>query len=517
MMVRIGLATCMILLIGCAHQNPVGEEDIARLKDGVVKVTAKANGMTKVGTGFIVRIEENVAYIVTASHVIEGDPQPKVVFRGQESKSFPAQVKGLKGGDPRGLAVLVVLGNVPSGLIALPVNSEFESNGGEEVTVIGFPLVPAVPWAVTPGMLTGQQGEYLVFSGAAAEGNSGGPVLRKGQVVGVVTQVLLSSYGYAVPIPILRVALRGWGVSIEATPSVAKRLSEENGENGQQSREIIGKASGPMVLVPAGEFLMGSQDEEGQKDEHPRHRVALTAFFLDKYEVTNRLFQHFVHQTGHQTTAEQQGRAKALVEGKSWEYVKGASWRKPEAGTTVFDSNRAEHPVVSVSWDDAQAYCRWLGKRLPTEAEFEYATRAGTETEYWWGNGSPGLRRVANIADESAKRQYSDWPIMTGYDDGYVRTAPVGSFEANSFGLYDMTGNVFEWTADWYDEQYYSVSPQRDPKGPSDGEERVIRGGSWKCSPNCVRSAFRFKGVPTSRSTYSATSYLGFRCAQDAK
>lgn len=173
--------------------------------------------------------------------------------------------------------------------------------------------------------------------------------------------------------------------------------------------------------------------------------------------------------------------------------------------------------MVSVSWDDAQAYCRWLGKRLPTEAEFEYATRAGTETEYWWGNGSPGTRRVANIADESAKRQHSDWPIMTGYDDGYVRTAPVGAFEGNPFGLYDMTGNVWEWTADWYDELYYSVSPQRDPKGPSGGEKRAIRGGSWRCSPDCVRSAFRFKGVPFSGSTYSASAYVGFRCAQDVK
>jgi formylglycine-generating enzyme len=176
----------------------------------------------------------------------------------------------------------------------------------------------------------------------------------------------------------------------------------------------------------------------------------------------------------------------------------------------VFDSNREKHPVVSVSWEDAQAYCRWTGKRLPTEAEFEYATRAGTETKYWWGNGHPSSRQVANIGDESAKRQYSDWTIMTEYDDGYVRTAPVGSFEANPFGLHDMTGNVWEWTADRYDELYYGSSPRKNPQGPSKGDSRVTCGGSWNDAPDDVRSAGRGKRIPTNRG-----GRVGFRCAQD--
>jgi formylglycine-generating enzyme len=244
------------------------------------------------------------------------------------------------------------------------------------------------------------------------------------------------------------------------------------------------------------------------KPELPQHRVQMGAFYFDKYEVTNRLFQQFTQQTGYRTTAEREGSAWAFIEGKGWEEVKGANWQKPEAGATVFDSNRAEHPVVAVSWDDAQAYCRWAKERLPTEAEWEYATRAGTTTTYWWGHGNPGARRVENIADESAKQLLN--PIMSGYNDGAVRTAPVGSYEANPWGLHDISGNVREWTGDWYDEHYYSNSPERNPQGPSSGEYRVLRGGSWGIAPAYVRSALRDWNTPTTRN-----DTLGFRCAQD--
>jgi formylglycine-generating enzyme len=275
--------------------------------------------------------------------------------------------------------------------------------------------------------------------------------------------------------------------------------------------EKTGKDGAPMVVIPNGNSWMGSPDEEGDKDEHPRHSVWLSAFYLDKYEVTNRRFEQFVHETGHRTTAEQKGKAWTFTATGKYEEVSGAHWRKPEGGETVFDSNREQHPVVSVSWEDAQTYCSWAGKRLPTEAEFEYATRGGTGTKYWWGNSNPGTHRVANVADESAKRQYLDWTIMTGYDDGYVRTAPVGSFEANPFGLYDMTGNVWEWVADRYDETYYENShPYFNPQGPSRGEYRVIRGGSWNVDPDYARSATRGKGVPTAQ-----VVDVGFRCAKD--
>ena len=230
---------------------------------------------------------------------------------------------------------------------------------------------------------------------------------------------------------------------------------------------------------------------------------------MDKYEVTNKLFQKFVRETGYETTAEKEGRAAAVTSGGEWEVIPGANWRKPEGGETVFESNREEHPVVSISWYDADAYCRWADKRLPTEAEFEYASRAGTRTIYWWGDGNPGPQRVANIADESAKRQFPDLPIMAGYDDGYERSAPVGSFDPNPWGLHDMIGNVSEWTADWFAEDYYRNSPERNPTGPFSGKYKVLRGGSWHNGPLGVRAAYRRNSQPGYR-----YDHFGYRCAK---
>jgi sulfatase modifying factor 1 len=296
------------------------------------------------------------------------------------------------------------------------------------------------------------------------------------------------------------------------------------------AKKITGKDGAPMVLIPAGNFLMGStKDEvdrailscvkelkkdqqtcEGRyKPELPQHRVQIDSFYLDQYEVTNRLFAKFVEATGHHTTAEKEGTSRALVDG-DWKDVTGATWRQPEGVATVFASNRAEHPVVSVSWEDADAYCRQYGKRLPTEAEFEYATRAGTPTKYWWGNGTPGTRKVANVADEFLNEKHPGWEIMAGYNDGYEYTAPVGSFEPNPFRLFDMTGNVGEWTADWFDASYYRTNLERNPKGPSGGEYRVLRGGSWDLGPVYVRSAYRLRVSPAIR-----LDVIGFRCALD--
>jgi formylglycine-generating enzyme required for sulfatase activity len=524
-MVRSALLFCLMLLLGVdlIHAQVSSGQDIARLQSGVVKITAKPpSGTTSIGTGFIVRLETNAAYIVTAAHVIAGDPNPKVEFFTKQHVQFPAEVlPGAEGGDDvGGLALLLVKGkeNLPSGIGALPLAST--SLMLEDMVMIGFPL-GAGPWHVTKGNIGSRQGRTIYFDPRVDSGNSGGPIIQKGKVVGVV--MAARSSGQGITVRGVQDYIEGFGITAQERTSAASMAAESSPPPAAkakpeprpmtQDREVTGKDGAPMVLIPAGEFQMGSPDGDGDKDEHPRHRVALSAFYLDKYEVTNRLFQQFVQQTSHRTTAEQEGKAYAMIAAGKWEEVSGAHWRKPEGGETVFDSNREEHPVVSVSWEDTQAYCRWTGKRLPTEAEFEYATRAGTETKYWWGNGNPGSRRVANIGDESLKRQYSDWPwpIMTGYDDGSVRTAPVGSFEANPFGLHDMTGNVWEWTGDWYDEQYYGSRSPKNPKGPSKGDYRVLRGGSWVSGPDNVRSANRNGDTPAYR-----YFNIGFRCAQDS-
>ena len=234
-------------------------------------------------------------------------------------------------------------------------------------------------------------------------------------------------------------------------------------------------------------------------------------FYLDKREVTNQQFQKFVETTEYRTTAERKGSAYGYTVDNEWKDIPGANWRQPEGETSVFVSGRGMHPVVAVSWEDSMAYCSWAGKRLPTEAEWEYAAQGGMTSKYWWGTGDPGSRKVGNLADETVKQRFSYFTIMEGYEDGYPRTAPVGVFEANTWGLHDMTGNVWEWVADWYDAKYYDKRSRRNPQGPDRGEYRVFRGGSWSDKPVDLRSANREKGATTIR---RATN--GFRCAANA-
>jgi len=269
-----------------------------------------------------------------------------------------------------------------------------------------------------------------------------------------------------------------------------------------------------MVFVKGGCFEMGCGNwtSDCYDDEKPVHEVCVEDFYMGRYEVTVGEFRKFVNETSYKTDAEKEGGCYVWT-GSEWSKKNGTSWGNPGFAPTERD------PVVCVSWNDANQYFKWLNKgsstskyRLPTEEEWEYAARSGgKKVKYAWGNGDPYIngRKAANIADEFSKKKFNWSPIWEGYDDGYAYTAPVGSFAPNELGLYDMTGNVWEWCSDWYGEDYYGKSPKHNPKGPGSGSDRVLRGGSWGDNPRSVRASGRNGGDPGGRDNGS-----GFRCSR---
>ena len=306
-----------------------------------------------------------------------------------------------------------------------------------------------------------------------------------------------------------------------------------------------------MVLVPAGEFSMGTSADcascctpEIARDASPVHRVAVDAFWLDRTEVTNAQFARFVQATGYVTVAERKPvpeecpgvPADLLVAGSTvftptprpvplrdfrlwWRFVPGADWRHPDGPASNIDG-RGDFPVVQVAWEDAAAYAKWAGKRLPTEAEWERAARGGLEGKpYVWGDElKPGGKFVANLYQGT-------FPVAGGDtgEDGFKGIAPVARFPANGFGLHDMAGNVWEWCADWYDPAAYAKLPAnevtRNPKGPAgpvtpQEPMRVQRGGSFLCTDHyCTRYLVGSRGKGE---IHTASNHLGFRCALDA-
>jgi len=286
---------------------------------------------------------------------------------------------------------------------------------------------------------------------------------------------------------------------------------------------VGGKTAMKLVLVPAGRFLMGSSPKEleilkresgkagvlgdqAQSDEDPQHEITLTKpFFMGACPVTRGQFAAFVADDGYQTDAEKGGGA-VVWDGSAWDKVAGTSWKKPGFEQTD------DHPAVCVSHNDAAAYCAWLSKKtgrtvaLPTEAQWEYACRAGTAAAYLWGDAPDGGKGWCNAADQAAKKVMGDrWSYFT-WDDGFAHTSPVGKFKPNAFGLYDMPGNASQWCSDWYDRGYYAKSPKADPQGPADGAHRVLRGGGWFAPPLGCRSAGRDRIMPE-----YGFSYFGFR------
>jgi formylglycine-generating enzyme len=257
-----------------------------------------------------------------------------------------------------------------------------------------------------------------------------------------------------------------------------------------------------MVLIQGGTFSMGTND--GLPFEGPVHPVTVRSFWMDRHEVTVADFTRFVDATKYRTEAENYGWSGVFDRGSgNWTRVDGASWRHPDGPKST---PAPDEPVTQVSWNDAVAFAKWAGKRLPTEAEFEYAARGGLSgRRYAWGDElRPGGHPVANWWQGSFPRQDRG-------EDGFSGRAPVGRFPPNGYGLYDITGNVWEWCADWFGDY---VPRNRVDKGPPPAQERVIRGGSWMCSENYCqgfRVAARSHATPD-----SGLDNLGFRLVRDA-
>lgn len=284
-----------------------------------------------------------------------------------------------------------------------------------------------------------------------------------------------------------------------------------------------------MVRVSGGTFEMGTDDDVGfpADGEGPARSVTVSPFFIDRYAVTNAQFLTFVKDTGYETDAERFGWSfvfedflpdaarphvmDRVPDAPWWVAVEGASWLRPEGpGSNVLEDDRLLHPVTQVSWRDAAAYAEWAGVRLPTEAEWEYAARGGlTGARYPWGD------ELKPNGDHRCNIWQGEFPDHNTGEDGYLGTAPVNAFESNGFGLHNVSGNVWEWCADWFSAEHHTTSAYdpENPRGPTDGDERVMRGGSFLCHRswcNRYRVAARSKNTPD-----SGTGNIGFRCVVD--
>lgn len=306
-----------------------------------------------------------------------------------------------------------------------------------------------------------------------------------------------------------------------------------------------------MVFIPGGDFMMGADNSQASNDEYPKHSVHVDPFWMDETEVTNAQFKKFIDATDYITIAEKKpdweelkksvppGTQKpadellvpaSLVFKQSsgpvdlrdfnqwWSWVPGTDWKHPEGpGSTII--GKENYPVVHISWYDAMAYCKWAGKRLPTEAEWEFAARGSLPNSiYPWGN------EHINSGDPKANSWEGKFPYLNEQKDGYIKLAPVRSFSSNGYKLFDIAGNVWEWCSDWYDANYYKLTEKQiaiNPKGPSKSydpedpyiEKRSLRGGSFLCNDSYCsgyRVARRMKSSPD-----TGLEHTGFRCVKD--
>ena len=418
----------------------------------LVRISGTRGGAPVRATGFVVGLDLDKARIVTASHVTEGVQQLEVAFAADPTERFPSdRTLAMDAGNPHGLAVFQVRG-VPAGVATLSFEVESQPRIGESLFLLGFPEMALAPRA-TQRVLSSRSGTLLLVDQGIGESFSGGPVLQGGKVVGVVTG-MDDQTTYAVNARVAREALEGWGVKLggqSSTPVTSTATQTKPPaqvvETCVPGEERIEAGIGWVRICP-GTFTMGSaeNDPRAYSDEKPAHQVTLSEFWIGKTEITNEQYRRF--RSGHQ--------------------------------------GEANLPATGVSWFDAKAACEHFGGRLPTEAEWEYAARAGSQTAWSFGD------------DEKLLGEHAWYGSGTSH--------PARTKKPNPWGLHDMHGNVWEWVADWYGA--YPSAAQADPSGPATGALRVLRGGSVD-SRGDLRSADRDGILPGFRDWG-----IGFRCVR---
>jgi hypothetical protein len=439
------------------HLPPaVTAQDLDTAVSALVRISGTRDGATVRGSGFVVGLAPGKATVVTASHVIEGAEQLRVTFAADRTESFPAgAVLGMESGNPRGLAVFQVRGALPEGVGLLNFDTETQLRRGEDVFLLGYPEMAQAPLALRR-TFAGTDGNLLQLDQPVGEGISGAPVLRNGGgVLGVVVEVN-GGIALAVKALLARDAVLGWGASLGSRSGTISNPP-------QLPPTAVACTSGQTatfddivyVRICPGTFTMGSADNDSQYgDEKPAHQVTLSEeFWLGQTEVTNKQYRRL--QLDHEGVA--------------------------------------ELPAVNVSWTEAKTACERFGGRLPTEAEWEYAARAGSETAWSFGGDKKMLGGYGWYDQNAGNKPH-----------------PVATKKPNPWGLYDMHGNAWEWVADWY--VSYTKAAQRNPAGTTPGKARLLRGGGFSSWDGNLRSAFRFLVYPEYQFAGS-----GFRCARDPR
>jgi formylglycine-generating enzyme required for sulfatase activity len=496
----------LLLALAAAWSAP-GAAQLSSIRAGVVKILV-TSPVSKTGAGIVVRHDADEAYLITAAHVVAGADTISVEFPGV-GRSWKAEARNIEFDNPtQGLALLQVTGTLPSDVVALPLATDIALYGGEQVTIIGHQPSTG-DWGVLTGTVSGRKGRELVIQAPIQEQTSGGPVIVDGRVVGLVqSRDPSGQFGYAVTAQAIREYMAGNRVSLLPGPSAPPPAAPEKAlpatptPERQEPRPAASAAPPPaapppaaptappppapppaaptappppakpsepaasagkafrdcaecpeMVVLPEGAFTIGSPPGQGPDVERPQHRVTIARpFAVGKYEVTF----------------------------DQWDACVTAGGCKHSPGNR--GKGGGDEPVINVNWNDAQAYVSWLAKktgkpyRLLSEAEWEYAARAGTTTRYPWGD-EPGANR-GNFLDSG-----SPWSGK--------QTAPVGSFAPNQFGLHDVIGNADEWVQDCWNDSYQGAPADGRARDSDDCGRRVLRGGSWYSRPEAARVSHR--------------------------